>query len=82
MPEAEVTAYKYSIPLEDDEGTESPTYSTPDMSECLDVTYAANHYVIVVEDAIPQLHKDSVNVGVQEVPIGDFTSGTENGGEN
>lgn len=81
MSEAEAKAYKYAIPLGDEGGTEAPTYSVPDMNQCLEVTYGSSHYVVVVEDAIPHLHKDSVNVGVSEVPIREYTEGTPEGGD-
>lgn len=75
------TAYKYTIPLEDDDGIERPAYSTSGPGETLYVSIQPQTKVVVNTQGIPHLHKDSVNVRVEEVPLSDYTDEDEDGGD-
>lgn len=81
MP-SEETAYRYTIPLEETGGVERPAYSSSDGQDTLDVTIEPEHKVLVTEEGVPHLHKDSVNVQVSEVPLEDFVDETDNQGES
>lgn len=76
------TAYKYIVPLEEIGGVERPAYSTSGGGETLQSLIRPQVKVVVSTESIPHLHKDSVNVQVSEVPLSEFTDGTDNGGES
>lgn len=79
MPEVE-TAYKYSIPLVESSGVESPAYSVQTDGNILSTSYPLGKKIVVVDTAVPHLHKDSVNVGVEEVNVSEYKE-QEDGGE-
>jgi len=73
------TAYKYTVPLEDDGGIERPAYSTAGPGETVYVSVQPHTKVVVSSKSIPHLHKDSVNVQVEEVPLSSYASVDESG---
>jgi hypothetical protein len=79
---SEETAYKYVIPLEEQNGVERPAYSTSAEGESLVSLIRPESKVVVNTEPIPHLHKDSVNVQVSEVPLENYVDEADNGGEN
>ena len=61
------TAYKYTIPLDRSGGGDNPVYDIPSNGNTLLAHYQATQLVVVKTEAAPHFHKDSVNVGVEEV---------------
>lgn len=61
------TVYKYLIPLEENNGVESPAYSAKGNGEVLSRRYTSTEYHIVQTKSTPHFHKDTVNVEVHEV---------------
>jgi len=75
------TAYKYTVPLEDDGGIERPAYSTAGPGETVYVSVQPHTKVVVSSKSIPHLHKNSVNVQVEEVRLNDYVSGDKSEGD-
>jgi len=71
MP-SESTVYKYLIPLDNTGGTSSPTYNVSGNGETLSVRIKSTEVELVCTEACPHFHRDSVNVGVEEVPREDY----------
>jgi len=66
------TAYKYTVPLEVVDGVATPIYDVSTSGEVLYSKVGTDVYVVVQTDSTPHYHKDSINVGVQEVPRDDY----------
>lgn len=75
------TAYKYTIPLEEDGGVERPAYSSSGGGETLQSLMRPDVKVVVSAETIPHLHKDSVNVQTEEVPLEEYSDNTPEGGD-
>jgi hypothetical protein len=68
----EETAYKYESPLESNDGAEVPAYDSALEGDVLHREYTTTSFVVVCAESKPHFHKDSVNVGVEEVPKGKY----------
>lgn len=68
----EVTAYKYSIPLQDEDGVETPAYDPPTGDHVISVRYEADRVIAVTAESVPHYHRDSVTVSVEEVDLADY----------
>jgi len=75
------TAYKYTIPLEEDDGVERPAYSTSGGGETFQSLMMPDAKVVVSEEVILHLHKDSVNVKIEEVPLEEYSDNTPEEGD-
>jgi hypothetical protein len=75
------TAYKYTIPLEEDDGVERPVYSTSGGGDTFQSLIMPDAKVVVSAEAIPHLHKDSVNVQTEEVSLEEYSDNTPKGGD-
>jgi len=66
------TAYKYTIPLEPISGVDRAMYDISTNGHVYRVHYKSSNAVLVQSKATPHYHKESVNVGVEEVDKEDY----------
>lgn len=66
-------AYKYTIPLEERDGVESPAYEPNYNGDVLLNRYRVSTLEVVQTEATPHYHKDSVNVQVEKVDKSEYT---------
>jgi len=64
--------YKYTVPLENDSGSDRPAYEPTYSNEVYVNHYKANTLVVIQDESVPHFHKDDVNVGVEEVNKEDY----------
>lgn len=79
----EEKAYKYKIPLVENNGVESPAYQTGNSGKVLFNGFSANHYIEVTTEPSPHLHKESINTSVEKVKASNYGYDPDksNGGE-
>jgi len=70
--DSEELAYEYTIPLEEVDGVEQPSYEPTLEGEVLKKHYNTSSYILVQTEAVPHYHMDSVDVIVEEVPKEDY----------
>lgn len=69
----EETAYRYTIPLTEEDGVEKPAYTPNYEGDVLVNRYDADNLVVVQTESTPHFHKESVNVQVEEVDTDEYT---------
>jgi len=64
--------YRYSIPLENVNGSEKPAYEPSYSDKVYTNHYKANVLVIEQDAPIPHFHREGVNVKVEEIDMRDY----------
>lgn len=73
----DATAFRYVIPLEEEDGVLKPVYDINYQGHVLEKRYRSDDYVLVQTEGLGYLHQESVAATYEEVPVSDYTDPTE-----